>query len=135
MTLADIALGSNLGPGPELFERAIELLGRQPGTRVVGRSEWIRTEPLGPAQPLFHNGVVRIETTLSPEALLSLLQKIERRLGRVHNGRRWGPRVLDLDLVRFDDRTILRPRLRVPYGLDRPFVRVPLAQLDTARIR
>jgi 2-amino-4-hydroxy-6-hydroxymethyldihydropteridine diphosphokinase len=125
-----IALGSNLGPREAIFERAIALLESEPRVRVVARSRWRVTPPMGPDQPAFLNGVVQVETTLPPEVLLALLHAVERACGRVRRGGRWGPRVLDLDLIRYGDGRIARPGLVLPHpGWRRPFVRGPLEEV------
>ncbi len=129
-TIALVGLGSNLGPGPALFERALAHLSREPGCRVVARSRWHRTEPMGPAQPPYWNGVVRLETRLRPEVLLALLHAIERDCGRVRSRRRWAARTLDLDLLDYGGLSIRAPRLHLPHGLDRPFLRLPLAEVS-----
>lgn len=126
-----LALGSNLGPRRAILSRALELLGADPGVRVVRVSELALTEPMGPSQPAYLNGVAELETSLSPEALLSLCQAIERRLGRVRSRRVWGPRTVDLDLLTYDDREIRRRRLVLPHpGIGRSFLAAPLASLE-----
>ena len=129
-TTALIGLGSNLGPGPRLFERALDHLSREPRCRIVARSRWHRTRPMGPDQPPYWNGVVRIETVLGPEVLLALLHAIERDCGRVRSRRRWEARTLDLDLLDYGGLTLWTPRLRLPHGLDRAFLRLPLAEVS-----
>lgn len=125
-----IALGGNLGPREVIFERAIALLETDPRVRVTARSAWRETPPMGPAQPAFLNGVVRVETTLPPEVLLAWLHAVERACGRLRRGAPWGPRILDMDLVRYGDRRLRRPGLILPHpGLHRPFVREPLAEV------
>ena len=127
---AFVALGSNLGPRGAIFERALILLEREPRLRVVARSRWHETRPNGPRQPRFLNGVLRVETSLAPEVMLAWLHAIERACGRLHRGGRWGPRVLDLDLIGYGSRRIFRPRLRLPHpGWRRSFVRAPLEEV------
>lgn len=131
---AYVALGSNLGPRREILRRAVSLLEADPAVRVTGRSRLVDSPPMGPDQPGFVNGVVRLETDLSPEALLGLLQRVERLLGRRPHGRRWGPRIVDLDLLLYGTRQIRTRRLTVPHpGLARPFVAGPLAELAPPR--
>ncbi len=130
LTTAFIALGSNLGPRSAVFDRAIELLESEPRLRVVARSSWYETEPFGQVQPWYLNGVVRVETGLSPLVLLSWLHAVERACGRIRNGVRWGPRVLDLDLITYGKTRIHTPTIVLPHpGWRRPFVRVPLAEV------
>jgi 2-amino-4-hydroxy-6-hydroxymethyldihydropteridine diphosphokinase len=82
-------------------------------------------------QPEFINAVAGIETELSPRALMQAMLAIERDFGRDRSGDRWGPRILDLDLLWFDDRVIDEPGLRVPHPHlhERAFVLLPLAEI------
>lgn len=127
MTTAYIGLGSNLGDREALIARAAELIG---ATRLSTVRE---TEPWGlEQQPLFLNAVAEIETGLTPQQLLDQLLDVERRLGRERIGPRWGPRVIDLDLLLFGDQTIDEPGLVVPHPHlhERRFVLEPLVELD-----
>ena len=110
-----IALGSNRGDR-ELYLSAARLaIAALPGTSVVAASEVEETEPIGPpGQDRYLNQMIAIHTTLEPEQLLSALQRIEAENGRVR-AERWGPRTLDLDIVRFGSREIRTPRLTVPH--------------------
>jgi len=132
MALATIGIGANLGDAATNVERAIEAL-CEVGT-VTARSSLYRSRPWGnPDQPDFTNAVARVETPMAPRALLSTLQTIERRLGRVP-GERWGPRAIDLDILLYDDLGFEDDRLRVPhrYLFQRAFVLVPLAEIDAS---
>ena len=103
MTRAYVGLGANLGPREQTLRRAVELLAGAGGVDVLALSELRETEPVGVTdQPPFLNGAAAVETTLSPRALLDLLLEIERSLGRVR-GERWGPRLVDLDLLVYGD--------------------------------
>src|SRR5690606_7617881 len=115
--LACIGLGSNLdGPARQIL-RAFEALAACPGIVVVARSRLYRSAPWGRAeQPDFVNAAVEIETALTPRELLRELLAIERRLGRVRDGdSRWGPRVIDIDLLTYGDRVIDEAGLRIPH--------------------
>ncbi|MCG6659550.1 2-amino-4-hydroxy-6-hydroxymethyldihydropteridine diphosphokinase [Halomonas campisalis] len=128
---AYVGLGSNLDGPREQIERALEALERLPLTGRVQASRLYVSAPVGPVdQPDFVNAVARLETRLSPLALLDQLQALEQRHRRVRR-RRWGPRTLDLDLLLYGDRVIDTPRLRVPHPelAARAFVVVPLAEL------
>ncbi len=132
MTLAYVGIGANLGPREETLRRAVELLGRADGVEVVGVSELRETDPVGVVdQPPFLNGAVAIETMLSARALLDLLLEIERSLGRVR-GERWGPRVVDLDLLVYGNEVVDEPGLHVPHPRlhERRFALEPLADLN-----
>jgi 2-amino-4-hydroxy-6-hydroxymethyldihydropteridine diphosphokinase len=128
--VAYVGLGSNVGDRARNLERAVaELDGIG---RVVRRSSTYRTVPWGLLdQPQFFNAIAVLETELPPRDLLAALQTIERRLGRTE-GERWGPRVIDLDLLLYNDLTIDEETLHVPHQhlADRAFVLVPLAELD-----
>ncbi len=132
MVKAYVGLGSNLGERPANLDAAVEKLAAVPGVEVLARSRWHETSPLGgpPGQPDYFNGVVEIDTALSPRALLVHLQGIEKELGRVH-AEKWGPRVIDCDLVLYGDVLIDEPGLTVPHPRmrDRRFVLEPLAEL------
>ena len=107
-------------------------LARLPGTRLVARSRWHETEPVGgpPGQGPYLNGVVLLDTELEPRALLAELQQLEQRAGRVRTEKD-GPRSLDLDLLLFGERQIDSPELRVPHPRleERRFVLAPLSEV------
>ena len=132
MTRAYVGLGANLGQREETLGRAVELLGQAPGVDVVAVTELRETDPVGVVeQPRFLNGAVALETTLTARELLDLLLDVERELGRVR-AERWGPRVVDLDLLLYGDATLDEPGLRVPHPRlhERRFALEPLAELD-----
>jgi 2-amino-4-hydroxy-6-hydroxymethyldihydropteridine diphosphokinase len=113
--LAYIALGSNLGDRDQFLARARLALAALPGSRVVAESSVEETAPVGDVpQGAYLNQMVALETALSPRELLAALQRIERKEGRVRTVR-WGPRTLDLDIVRYDDRKIDEPDLVIPH--------------------
>ncbi|WP_148568702.1 2-amino-4-hydroxy-6-hydroxymethyldihydropteridine diphosphokinase [Leclercia adecarboxylata] len=116
MTLAYIAIGSNLASPLEQVNAAVQALGDIPHTRVVALSSFYRTPPLGPQdQPDYLNAAIALETALSAEALLDNTQRIELQQGRVRKEERWGPRTLDLDIMLFGDAQIHTERLTVPH--------------------
>ena len=130
MSIAYIALGTNLGDKRRQMENALAAL-QQAGVTVRRVSPFIETEPYGVTdQPAFLNGVCEVETTLSPQELLAILLKIETQQGRVRT-RHWGPRVIDLDLLLYDDQIIDEPNLQVPHPdmENRGFVLQPLAAI------
>lgn len=134
-TLAYVAFGSNLGPREAHFERALAGLSAAPGVRVLRRSRWHETEPVGGPhdQPRFLNGVVEVATTLDARTFFTLLQTLEQRAGRDRaNEVRHGPRTLDLDLLLFGERRIDERDLVVPHPRmgEREFVLAPLADLS-----
>ncbi|MEB0950302.1 2-amino-4-hydroxy-6-hydroxymethyldihydropteridine diphosphokinase [Citrobacter sedlakii] len=116
MTLAYIALGSNLASPLEQVHAAIKSIGDIPQSRIVAVSSFYRTAPLGPQdQPDYLNAAVALDTDLAPETLLDHTQRIELQQGRVRKAERWGPRTLDLDIMLFGDRVIQTERLTVPH--------------------
>jgi 2-amino-4-hydroxy-6-hydroxymethyldihydropteridine diphosphokinase len=132
VTRAYVGLGANLGLREETIRRAVELLGRTPGLDVVAVSELRETDPVGVMdQPRFLNGAAALETSLTARELLDLLLDVERELGRVRV-ERWGPRVIDLDLLLYGDETLDELGLRVPHPRlhERRFALEPLAELD-----
>lgn len=129
---AYVALGSNLGDRNAALAFGRERLRALPGTRVVAASPIEETTPLGgPPQGLYLNQMVLVATELTPQQLLEACLAIEQAFGRERR-ERWGPRTLDLDIVRYGDREITDPELRVPHpGLsDRPFWQRGLAALS-----
>jgi 2-amino-4-hydroxy-6-hydroxymethyldihydropteridine diphosphokinase len=125
-----IALGSNLGESRSTLDEALEALDRNEGVRVVRRSSWYRSAPIGPVQPDYVNGCALLEVALAPEALLDVLQATENLFGRLR-AERWGPRTLDLDLILYGQQRIATERLEVPHPrmAERAFVLLPLAEI------
>lgn len=128
MTLAYVALGSNLGDPRQQLLDAMDALSNLPDTRLLQRSRLYRTPPWGMLeQPPFINAAVELDTALSPHALLDALLAIEQRAGRVRAERN-GPRTLDLDLLHVDGVQLDDPRLTLPHPrmAERAFVLLPL---------
>ncbi|MFY9996481.1 MAG: 2-amino-4-hydroxy-6-hydroxymethyldihydropteridine diphosphokinase [Leclercia sp.] len=116
MTLAFIAIGSNLASPLEQVNAAVQAMGDIPQTRVVALSAFYRTPPLGPQdQPDYLNAAIALQTALSADTLLDHTQRIELQQGRVRKAERWGPRTLDLDIMLFGDEVIHSERLTVPH--------------------
>jgi 2-amino-4-hydroxy-6-hydroxymethyldihydropteridine diphosphokinase len=129
---AYVALGSNLAGPRRQVEQAFEALAALPDARLVSRSGLWRTAPMGPQdQPPFVNAAAGLVTTQPPRELLAQLKAIERRLGRAEPIVRWGPRIIDLDLVVYADERIDEPGLVLPHpGLhQRNFVLYPLSEI------
>ncbi|HEX6548920.1 MAG TPA: 2-amino-4-hydroxy-6-hydroxymethyldihydropteridine diphosphokinase [Candidatus Dormibacteraeota bacterium] len=130
MTLAYLALGSNLGDRARQLELAAQLLEAH-GVKVLRRSSVIETEPFGVTQqPPFLNQVLEVEWPGTARRLLEVAKAIELEAGRRPTFR-WGPRELDIDLVLFGEERIDDPDLKVPHpGLwEREFVWRPLSEL------
>ena len=116
MTLAYIAIGSNLASPLEQVNAAVQALGEIPQSRIVAVSSFYRTPPLGPQdQPDYLNAAVVLDTALNAETLLDNTQRIELQQGRVRKAERWGPRTLDLDIMLFGNEVINTSRLTVPH--------------------
>ena len=131
MHIAYIGLGSNMGDKIANLNKAIEELGKVPGNKVLAVSSFYKTEPVGGVeQDWFVNAAAEIETSLTPRELLNKLLYIEKNLGRVRDAR-WGPRVIDLDILLYDDLVMNEEGLSIPhpYLHERGFVLVPLAEI------
>lgn len=129
---AFVALGSNLDEPVKQVEKGLVHLDAAADLRVVACSGLYASDPMGPEnQPAYINAVCEIATTLSPLQLLETLLAIESDRGRKRDTGRWGPRVLDLDLLLFGQRILRTPRLTVPHPgmLERSFVLLPLLEI------
>ena len=116
-TPAYVGLGSNLDRPAVQIDTAFSMLAEIPDTRLVLRSSLYRSAPLGGIeQPDFANAAAGLLTQLEAGALLAELQQIERRRGRQRDGSRWGPRVINLDLLAFGRQVIDAPGARVVSG-------------------
>ena len=127
-----VGLGSNLDSPARQVQIAFGLLEALPGTRVTARSSMYRSAPFGGIeQPDFVNAAAAMSTSLSAQVLLEALQGIERSRGRERDDVRWGPRVLDLDLLAYGGSSIDEPGLIVPHpGIaERNFVLLPLREI------
>jgi 2-amino-4-hydroxy-6-hydroxymethyldihydropteridine diphosphokinase len=129
---AYIGIGSNLQGPARQVEAAANLLGEQDGIRMEATSSLYRSTAFGGIeQPDFVNAVAAVLTTLAPADLLARLKAIENRQGRDGDEVRWGPRVIDLDLLVYSGQTIDEPALAVPHpGIgERNFVLLPLGEI------
>jgi len=135
--LVYVALGSNLGDRAAHLAYARNRLGTLPDTRVAASSRIEETAPIGPVpQGAFLNQMVLLETTLAPRDLLGHLHAIEAERGRERQaGLRWGPRTLDLDIIRWGERRVHEPDLTIPHPElpHRDFWQREMAELDAAR--
>ena len=129
--IAYVAIGSNLGDRERHLANAREAIARLPRTTVLEASDIEETAPLGPPQPHYLNQMIAIETELSPRELLHALLAIEQDNGRVRR-EKWGPRTLDLDIVKYQRQTADDDTLRLPHPalLERGFWLRELADLD-----
>ena len=127
-----IGIGSNLGDRRANALEAVERVGKIPGTKLVRASSFYESEPLGDAKTWFVNSAIEIETELMPDALLRKLKAIEEAMGRKRvKGKRWGSRIIDLDILLCDHDVIEKRSLKIPHPEmhKRRFVLLPLAEL------
>ncbi|WP_372014843.1 2-amino-4-hydroxy-6-hydroxymethyldihydropteridine diphosphokinase [Pseudoxanthomonas sp. 10H] len=133
---ACIGLGANLGRPVAALRGAVAALDGLPDSRVLAASRLYRTPAWGRLdQPDFVNAAVLLQTRLAPQALLAALLGIEQQAGRERDpDARWGPRVLDLDLLLYGGQVVDLPGLRVPHPHlhERAFALVPLAEIAPA---
>lgn len=128
---AFLGLGGNLGDPAAAMAAALQALDDEEAVKVVAVSSLYRTPPWGVTdQPDFLNAVAAVDTTLQAEALLHLCLDIERSLKRVR-AERWGPRLIDIDILLFGDQHIDKAGLHVPHPRmnERAFVLMPLAEI------
>ena len=126
-----VALGSNLGDKAANIDTAIRLLAEAGDVRLVHRSRNFATEPWGKTdQDWFVNACIAVATSLKPRELLARCQEVERRMGRVPT-EKWGPRIIDLDLLVYGDKAIRDPDLVLPHPHigERAFVLAPLMDI------
>lgn len=133
MSIAFIGIGTNMGDRALNIKNATNALKHLPETTVLAVSNIYETEPWGlKEQPNFLNGVIKVSTSLSPNALLGALLGIEAAMGRVREVKN-GPRVLDLDLLIYDNVNLSSAELILPhpYIMEREFVLKPLTELTS----
>lgn len=134
MSIAYLSVGSNMGDRGANLRFALKSLAERDGIQPLRGSAIYETSPWGPvAQENFLNACIELETSLSPDELLTVCQDIEHAAARsreVH----WGPRTLDIDILLYDEITIETPRLTIPHPRmkERMFVLVPLMELEEA---
>jgi 2-amino-4-hydroxy-6-hydroxymethyldihydropteridine diphosphokinase len=129
--IAFIGIGANMGRPAEMCQTTLGILAESPGIRLLRTSSLYRTEPVGPRQQeWFINAVAEIRTSLPPRMLLETIKDVERRLGRTE-AVKWGPRVIDLDILLYGQEVIQERDLVVPHPElhRRRFVLVPLCEL------
>lgn len=130
MNIVYISFGSNIGDREKAIEDALDLV-NQNEMKITKRSNIIETEPYGYTdQPTFLNGAIEVETELSCREVLERLLKIEEEVGRVREFK-WGPRLIDLDIIFFNDEIYDEEDLKVPHPdmQNRDFVLKPLCEI------
>jgi 2-amino-4-hydroxy-6-hydroxymethyldihydropteridine diphosphokinase len=113
--VAFVALGSNLGDRQQHISDALARIAAIPGVELIRMSSVEETDPIGPpGQGPYLNQMIALRTSLTPQELLAALREVERLGGRVRSGR-WGPRTIDLDIVKYARATWSSPELQVPH--------------------
>lgn len=128
-----LGLGSNLQHPEAQLKQALDRLSKAEGVEILATSSFYRTPPWGDEQQDdFINAVVQIETGLDPMPLLRVVQSIENEMGRQRSERRWGPRLIDIDLLLYGDQQYRSAELELPHPRmhERAFVLMPLSELD-----
>ncbi len=137
MAQAYLGFGGNLGDVRTTLDRAVTALCDGDDVRLVARSSDYRTPPWGVTdQPPFVNLAITVETVLAPRALLGNALRVEAMFGRDRSRElRWGPRILDIDIIAYDDLEIAEPGLTLPHPhlFERVFVLAPLAEIAADR--
>lgn len=126
-----IGIGSNLGNKKENYLEALARIAKIPKTRITRESSLYESEPLGDSKEWYVNGVIQIETELGPEMLLKKCKNIERAMGRKKVRKRWGARIIDLDILLYDTRLVEKRNLKIPHPemQHRKFVIIPLSEI------
>ncbi len=133
MTVAYVGIGSNVGDRSRFVRDAVEALRSNDDVEVLDVSSLYETSPLGgPPQRSFINLAVKIDTALEPRALLETCKAIEARFGREPSDIRWGPRVVDLDILLYGDEKVNEPDLEIPHARlrERKFALIPLLEME-----
>ncbi len=131
-TIVYLSLGTNLGNKKENLKNAVLFLGKN-HIKILKTSSVYKTEPIGyKNQPEFLNMVLKGKVDLSPENLLKIILKIEKKLGRKRK-QQWGPRIIDIDILLFNNKIITNNNLTIPHPQmhKRNFVLVPLLEIES----
>ncbi|MBI2989442.1 MAG: 2-amino-4-hydroxy-6-hydroxymethyldihydropteridine diphosphokinase [Deltaproteobacteria bacterium] len=126
-----IGIGSNLGKKKENYLEALTRIAKIPDTKIIRESSLYESEPLGDSKERYVNGVIEIETELKPEMLLRKCKNIERAMGRKKVRKRWGARIIDLDILLYDTLILEKKNLKLPHSElhNRKFVLIPLSEI------
>ena len=129
MAIVYLSLGSNIGNRKRNLEKALTELGKN-NISGIKISSLYETEPVGPKQRNFYNIAGKFKTNLAPQDLLKVLKQTEQKLGRTKTYR-WGPRVIDIDILFYGKQTIKTKNLVIPHKeiANRAFVLVPMAEI------
>src|SRR4026208_1772007 len=126
-----VGIGSNVGNKRENFFEAISRLAKLPDTRVLKESSLYESGPRSDAKDWYVNGAIEIETKFKPDMLLKKFKNIERAMGRKKVKKRWGARIIDLDILLYDSAVVKKKDLRIPHPemSTRKFVLIPLSEI------
>ncbi len=126
-----IGVGSNVGNKKENFLEALSRVAKLPDTKIVKESSLYESEPIGDAKEWYVNGAIEIETKFKPDMLLKKFKNIERAMGRKKVKKRWGARIIDLDILLYDAAIVKKKNLRIPHPemSSRKFVLLPLGEI------
>lgn len=126
-----IGIGSNLGKKKENYLEALTRIANIPRTKIIKESSLYESEPVGDSKEWYVNGVVEIETELKPDLLLQKCKNIERAMGRKKVRKKWGARIIDLDILLYDNLKLEKKNLKIPHTEmhRRKFVLVPLSEI------
>lgn len=126
-----VAVGSNLGDRLSIIQQTGTFLNQISEKPIKKASIW-ESEPVGPSKFQFYNTAAKIYTSLSPQELLYKLKEFEQKMGREKNPERWGPRILDLDIIRYSNLVIQTESLIIPHPefSRRLFVLLPMLEID-----
>lgn len=132
MSRAYLGLGSNIGDRIGYIQQATQMLGEFEGVEVIKTSSFYETEPYGfKEQSWFMNAVMEVEVKITPVELLRICQNVEQNLGRERTSNKWGPRVIDIDILLYDDKVLDDELLKVPHPAtyDRAYCLVPMLEI------
>jgi len=126
-----IGIGSNVGDKKGNFVEALARLAKLPDTKILKESSLYESEPLGDSKAWYVNGVIEIETKFKPDVLLQKFKNIERAMGRKKVKKRWGDRIIDLDILLYDALIFHKKNVTIPHPemANRNFVLVPLSEI------
>ena len=126
-----IGIGSNLGNKRENYLEALERIAKIPKARIIKESSVYESQPHGDSKEWYINGVIEIETEIKPELLLKKFKNIERAMGRKKVRKKWGARIIDLDILLYDSLVLNKKNLKIPHPEmhQRKFVLIPLSEL------
>jgi len=126
-----IGIGSNLGNKRENYLEALERIAKLPKTRIIKESSVYESQPHGDSKEWYINGVIEIETEIKPELLLNKFKNIERAMGRKKVRKKWGARIIDIDILLYDSLVMNKKSLKIPHPEmhQRKFVLIPLSEL------